>query len=108
VGAHESLLGMIASSDNDERKHGDTGAQGAAAEGDRAKPGTVPGVPIAAAAVAADRVALASACLANMALEHEAVKEAIVGAEDCLRSICDSALNPSAGRRDVGSDFLLF
>eukprot|EP00752_Nemacystus_decipiens_P017602 g15775.t1 len=36
-----------------------------------------------------------------MALEHELVKEAIVRADDCLRSICDSALDPSAARRDV-------
>ena len=106
VGAHESLLGIVASSDNDGKDGAAAGTQGAAGQRgaeDAAGEGAEQQGGAAGVDAAADRVALASACLANMALEHEVVKEAVVGSEDCLRSICDSALDPSACRRNVGS-----
>jgi len=117
VGTHESLFGMMTlvdDSDGGGEAPAGEDARGGKAGGDNTEAGNgnerneglkaAGHAPFgAAAAPAAGRVALASACLANMALEHEVVKEATVGSEDCLRSVCESALDLSANRRHVGS-----
>lgn len=119
VGGHQRLLGMVTlgggGTGNDENTEsittgdrGEAAACGAKVDGAEEGTGTNSGTMAGLQATGAtQQEALASACLANMALEHESVKEAVVGSEPCLRSICHSSLDLSADRKNVGPAVVL-
>ncbi|CAM9551552.1 unnamed protein product, partial [Ectocarpus sp. 12 AP-2014] len=111
VGVHERLLGLVTlgggCGGHEETTEstvaggkGEAVVSGAEEDGAEEGTGTNGGIKTGATGVA-QREALASACLANMALEHGAVKEAVVGSEACLRGICNSSLDLSVDRKNA-------